>query len=172
MTKKLVIILSIFCLVVLTSGAVFATNITHDVENTLNGAKNGVQNMVQDTGKAIEGAKDGVGDMMNNAGKGMENMARGVGNVVEGTKNGIEDMLHEGTDDIKDMGRDTKTDVQGTETRGTDAYTAIRTTAADAINATNRTNNITTWVILAVACAIVALLVWYYGTQTNNKDNY
>lgn len=165
MTKKLVIILSIFCLITLASGAVFATNISQD-------AKNGVEGMAQDAGKAMEGVKDGASNMMSNAGKGMENMARGIGNTVEGAKNGIEDMLHEGENDAKDMGKDVKQDTQGTQVKGTDAYTAIRTTAADAINATNRTNNITTWVILAVACAIVAMLVWYYGTQTNNKDNY
>lgn len=172
MTKKLVIILSIFCLITLASGAVFATNISQDAKNTVNGAKNGVEGMAQDAGKAMEGVKDGASNMMSNAGKGMENMARGIGNTVEGAKNGIEDMLHEGENDAKDMGQDVKQDTQETQARGTDAYTAIRTTAADAINATNRTNNITTWVILAVACAIVAMLVWYYGTQTNNKDNY
>lgn len=172
MTKKLVIILSIFCIITFATGAVFATNISKDTENTLNGAKNGVENMVKDTGNAMEGARDGIGGMVNNAGKGMENMARGIGNTVEGAKNGIGDMLHEGEDDVKDMGRDVEQGAQGTVGASSDMYTAIRTTAADAINSTNRAHNIVTWVVLAVACASVVLLVWYYGTQTRNKDNY
>ena len=47
MLKKSLIILSVFCLITLTSSLVFASNIVEGAENTLRDIGNGIGDMVQ-----------------------------------------------------------------------------------------------------------------------------
>lgn len=175
MVKKSIIAFFLFVVCILMTSSVFATNITNAAGNTLEGIKDGVQNMVTDTGNTMEHTKDGIGNAMENAGNGLENMARDAGNAMENAKDGITNMLHDGEDGVKRAEDDVENTADGiargmTGTDG-DGYTATRTSAADA-RTTAATNNATIWIVLAVAGAIIVALIWYYATQTNNTDRY
>ena len=142
MLKKSLIILSVFCFMVFTSSLVFATNIVEGAENTLNDIGNGIRSMVDDATNSVEDVKDGATNMVN-------------------------DMRN----DTDSMENDMRTDDNQTGITGgtdNDGYTASRTGAnAEASN----TNTAIVWVVLAIAGAIIIALVWYYGTQTSDRNN-
>ena len=50
-------------------------------------------------------------------------------------------------------------------------YTASRTTASDVTNR-NGAASATTWIVLAIVGIAIIALVWYYGTQKTDRDNY
>lgn len=142
MTKKSLIVFSIFCIITLLSMPIFAAN---GAENTLNNIKDGVQNMANDAGRAMEGVKDGAENVVSDIGNG----ARNVG---EAAKNTMQDM--------------TRTDNNYGNSRG---YNVARTSAT---NAANGLNDAMVWVILGVTGAIIIALVWYYGRQSTHDDRY
>ena len=150
MTKKSLIAVFVFCLIALISTSVFASNIVDGVAgNTLNGIRDGVQNMTNDAGGALENAKDGIENMINND----ENTSNFTDNDAVGM-----------TDNSTD---------EGTTNTGMSAgnYTASRTTASDMTNG-NGANTATTWIVLAIVGIVIIALVWYYGTQKSDRDNY
>ena len=57
MAKKSLIAISIICLIAIIASPVFASSAMNATGNTLNGIKNGVQNMANDTGSAMNDAK-------------------------------------------------------------------------------------------------------------------
>lgn len=142
--KKTLITLSIFCLIAVISCPVFASNIEQGAENTLNGIRDGVQNMVNDAGNSIGRAKDGIS------------------NVITDGENAVNNMTN--NDDNNDMNNYDNTN-SNTMNNGTDDYTASRT--ASATDITN-TNNATVWTVLAIAAIIIIALVWYYTVQSKN----
>ncbi len=155
MLKKSLIILSVFCLIVFLSTACFATNLVEGTKNALDSAGNGVEAMVNGAEGAMENAKNGMGNMMSDMGEGMQNVM----------------------DDVKDgMGNDDMTNHDTTGMTGTDdgGYNAERTATTRAISADGAsagTNSAFVWIVLAIAAVIIVALVWYYGTQTENRRN-
>jgi len=147
MLKKCLFIVSIFCLIIFASSTVFAANITQGAGNVLNGARNGVEHLVNGTTNAARSAKDGVSNIMDD-----------LGNDAERGKDHFED----------DMTRDDNKDMTNGDNQG---YTATRT-AADAGNAVGGASNAFLWVILAIVAVVIVALVWYYGTQTENRSNH
>ena len=92
MAKKSLITFFVFCLIAVISTNVFAMNISEGATNTLNGIRDGVQNMANDAGGALENAKDGIENMMNNDGNttgSTDNDAMGMtdNSTDEGTTN-------------------------------------------------------------------------------------
>lgn len=161
MIKKSLIFILLFSLIALATLPVFATNITSDAENTLNGIRDGFQNMVNDTGNSVERAKDGIGNVINDGKNHIENGARDLGNGLENITNDV------------DENSNSESMESGTNNEGiagtTDGYTASRTSATDTIN----TSNTTIWTVLAIVGIVIVALVWYYGSQVqNNRDNY
>lgn len=149
MAKKSLITVFVFCLIALISTNVFAMNISEGATNTLNGIRDGVQNMANDAGGALENAKNGIENMMNND-----------GNTAGSTDNDAMGMTDNSTD-------------EGTTNNGATAgdYTASRTTASDVTNRNGMTSA-TTWIVLAIVGIAIVALVWYYGTQKSDRDNY
>lgn len=146
MVKKSIIAILLFCIAVFISSTAFASNLVNATGNTLNGIRDGVQNMASDAGNAMENAKDGISNM-----------------------------LHDGEDSVK-RAEDNMENTAGTVGRdmGTDddGYTSTRTSATDALGTTRTNNTVAIWTILALAGAIIIALIWYYATQTNNTDRY
>lgn len=143
-----------FILLLLTILISFSTisfaNMANDVKNTVNGATNtvvdGAQNLTEDVRSGIENAENAI-----------ENGARNIGNAI--------------TDDANDVMRtdnnnNNSTNDNSDNTNGT-AYTATRTTAAD-ITGAARTTSMWTWIILAIAAAVIVGLVWYYAAERND----
>lgn len=85
MLKKSLIIVSIFALMLFISTPVFASNMMHGAENTLNNIKGGVQNMAQDAGDAMGRAKDGISNVASD----MKDRAQNMGQDV---KRGVTDV--------------------------------------------------------------------------------
>ena len=151
MTKKSLILISIFCLIALISSPVFAANIVEGTENTLNNIKGGVQSMVNDAGNGLERARDGISNVVNDG----VNGAKTMGNDA---KNAINDATAGMTDGDRDTARD---------------YTATRTSMTETTNSTNIASSTTVWLVLAITGIIIVALIWYYGSQVNNhRENY
>ena len=161
MIKKSFITILVFSIIAIITYPVFATNVTSDAENTLNGIKEGVQNMISDTGNSVERAKNGIGNALNDGKDYIENGARDLGN---GTENVVNDM--ERDTNMEGMTGGTNGDGRATGT----GYNVARTSASDIIN----TSNTTIWTVLAIVGIVIVALVWYYGSQVqnNNRDNY
>lgn len=175
MVKKSIIAILLFCIAVFISSTAFASNLVNATGNTLNGIRDGVQNMASDAGNSMERAKDGIGGAMENAGDGLENMAHNAGSAMENAKDGISNMLHDGEDGVR-RAEDDMENTAGTVGRDMDSdmdgYTATRTSATDALGTTRTNNTVAIWTVLALAGAIIIALIWYYATQTNNTDRY
>ena len=152
MLKKSLIILFAFCLVLFTSSICFASNIMQDMQAGLDNIGNGMEN-------AVNGAKNTVGDAKN----GVENMMSDMGRGIEGAMNNAED----------DMTNDDPTGMNG---ENGDGYSADRTSAttraiSDTSAAGSGTGSSFVWIVLAIAAVIIVALVWYYGTQTEKRNN-
>lgn len=164
MLKKSLIILSIFCLIILSSSAVLAGNIADNIgnatQNTARGIGNGIQDLV-----------DGAGNVMQNVGNGISNMMSNTDNDVTNMDDNMDNTENTDMSDDNSNGNDemTNDNLGGTMEGSTpDSYTAART--SDVQNTLNVDHTIV-WVVLAVAAAIIIALVWYYATQTNDINN-
>lgn len=147
MKKKLfiaAILLSIFTFAFIPN--VFANT---GMDNAVNGIRNfvgGAENVVEDAGKGVvDGVKDGVNAVGN-----------GARDVVNGIDNG--------------MNRDNRT--TGV-TMNNGGYTATRTSADTGATGLfgNVSNDIWTWMVLAIVGIIIVALVMYYAKQ-NNMTTY
>ena len=127
-------------------------NMSNDVKNTVNGATNtvidGAQNLTEDVRKGIGNAEDAI-----------ENGARNIGNAIT---DGANDVMGTNNNNNNNNNDDNSDNANGT------AYTATRTTAADITGAT-RTTSMWTWIILAVAAAVIVGLVWYYAAERTER---
>ena len=151
MLKKSLIILFAFCIVLFTSSICFASNMMQDMQTGLDNIGNGMEN-------AVNGAKDAAG----NAKNGMENMMRDMEGGIQGAMdNAKEDMTNFGATET---------------TNDNSGYTAGRTSETRAISDTSAmastgANSSFVWIVLAIAATIIVALVWYYGTQTEKRNN-
>ena len=144
MKKKLfitAIILAIFTFAFIPN--VFANT---GMDNAVNGIRNfvgGAENVVEDAGKgAVNGIKDGV---------------NAIGNGARDVTNGIDN----------GMNRDNRTSGITTDNNG--GYTATRTSADTGATGLfgNVSNDVWTWMVLAIVGIIIVALVMYYAKQNN-----
>ena len=140
MKKKLfitAIVLAIFTFAFIPN--VFANT---DMDNAVNGIRNfvgGAENVMEDAGKSVvNGVKDG---------------ANAVGNGARDVANGIDN----------GMNRDNRT------SGNNGGYTATRTSADTGATGLfgNVSNDVWTWMVLAIVGIIIVALVMYYAKQNN-----
>lgn len=161
MIKKSLIVIFLITIIALISSPVFATNVMNATGNTLNGIKDGVQNMTNDAGNAMGDMKDGAANVVNGVGGAIKNAGEGVKNVVSDVGEGAHNMVSDTTNSTIDTNYNT------VGTRGiTDNYNTSRTAATDTIASSN--NNLVIWTVLGIATAAIVALVWYYAAQINN----
>ncbi len=139
-------------LAVLSFAFVSYTSAANGMDNAVNGIRNfvgGTENVVEDAGKGIaNGIKGGV----NAIGNGAKNVTNGIENGMNRDNNQNDNMRTTGTIDGNNGG-----------------YTATRT-STDAGNTGlfgNVSNNVWTWMVLAIAGIIIVALVMYYAKQNN-----
>ncbi len=140
--KRKAFILLILSILISFSTISFA-NMANDVKNTVNGATNTV----------VDGSKNLVEDIRN-----------GIGNAENAVENGAQDIgtaITDGANDI--MG--TNNNINNTNNTNNSGYTVARTTTADAIETDVMTSSMWTWIIIAIAGAVIVGLVWYYAVQ-------
>ena len=117
-----------------------------DMDNAVNGIRNfvgGAENVMEDAGKSVvNGVKDG---------------ANAVGNGARDVANGIDN----------GMNRDNRTSSMTTDNNG--GYTATRTSADTGATGLfgNVSNDVWTWMVLAIVGIIIVALVMYYAKQNN-----
>ena len=115
------------------------------MDNAVNGIRNfvgGTENVMENAGKGVvNGVKDGV----NAVGNGARDVANGIDNGMN-RDNRISDM-----------------------TPNNGGYTATRTSADTGATGlfANVSNNIWTWMVLAIVGIIIVALVMYYAKQNN-----
>ena len=139
-----------FILLILTAiisiSTVCLANTGNDIKNAVNGA----------TSTVVDGAQNLT-----------EDVRSGIGNAENAIENGARDIGTAITDGVNDVMR---TDINNdTDNANTTGYTATRTTAADVTGTNTMTFSMWTWIILAIAAAIIVGLVWYYGMQHNDR---
>ncbi len=123
------------------------------------------------------------------ANNGMENAANDVRNFVGGAENAIEDAgkdaangIRSGINAIGDGAKNLTNDTQngmsgmdeGTGTTGTGDYTATRT-GSDTDGAgllTGVSNNVWTWLVIAIVGIVIVALVMFYAKQNTNVTTY
>lgn len=149
--KKKCLIITIL-LAVLSFAFVSYTSAATNMDNAVNGVRNfvgGAENVVEDAGKGVaNGIKDGV----NAIGNGARNVTTGIENGMSHDNNSNDTMRTTGTIDGDNGG-----------------YTATRT-STDAGSAGlfgNVSNNVWTWMVLAIAGIIIVALVMFYAKQNN-----
>lgn len=111
-------------------------------------------------------ATDG-NNLANNAGNAVKDLGNGASQAVKDTGDNVGNAVSNVGNDIGAMGNDVRKKVENTGNMitNTNDYEATRTAA----NVNNQaTNNVWTWVILAIIVAIIIALVWYYSAQNNN----
>lgn len=152
MYKKLILSA---CTLLATIVFTFSISLANDGANMLEGAANGVRNVVGGTENAIEGAAGGVSNTAKNMTNGMENGANSVTNSMKNSTGTTKDT----NDNANNKG-----------------YVATRTsTDANTGAATfmGMTATTWTWLIMGIAAIAIVALVWYYGNQlkTSNYDD-
>lgn len=123
-----------------------------NMDNAVNGIRNfvgGTENVIEDAGKGVaNGIKDGV---------------NAIGNGAKDVTNGIENgMSHDGN-------RNDTMRTTGTIDGNNGGYTATRTstdTGAAGLFG-NVSNNVWTWMVLAIVGIVIVALVMYYARQNN-----
>lgn len=149
MNKKILITLSIFCLLIMTICSYsFAAN------DGMNNAKNAVMNAGNAVGSAVEGAKNAVVD----GAKGITNGAATLGKDAANT-----------TKNIGNDAKNTVGTVTGTLDNGRSDYTATRTATTND-NLFGMSNTAWTWLILGIVGIVIVALVWYYGAQYEHRN--
>ncbi len=138
-----------FALVSYTFAANGMDKAVNDVRNFVGGA----ENVVEDAGK---GAVDGIRDGINTIGNGANDVARDVEN---GMNNGGDN-------------RQSDDNMGTTGTMGTgNGYTATRTSTDSGNGAAgflgNVSNNVWTWLIIAIVGIVIVALIMYYAKQSN-----
>lgn len=109
--------------------------------------------------------RTGISNMVNDGINGTKNMAEGAMNMAEGAMNMTEGAMNA----VGDAAMGDVRDNAAFSTTGN--YTAARTSMTDTQSG-NITNSAAFWMIIAVSIVIIVALVWYYMTQTNDRETY
>ena len=145
MRKSLLLFSLIVAMLLIFSTFSFANN---NIMDGLNSAGSTVKNMVDDAGNTI---RSGVED---------------IGNGIKNGANDVENGIATGTLDIDTSMRDTTSGATSD-----DSYTATRTSATDD-NVMGMSVTSWTWLIFGIVGILIVALVWYYGSQYENNNNY
>ena len=115
----------------------FAILLLSPISFANNEVKNGIHSVTDTVVDGVERMGEDIRNGISNAENTIENGASAIGTAV--------------TDGVNDM--------------ATDTYTATRTSASDVTTGNNDNAVLWTWIIVAVAAAVIIGLVWYYATQ-------
>lgn len=150
--KILISTLIIMLLTLVLSFNAFATN------NAMDSMRNAATNFGDAIGNTATKAKDTIVNGTQN----LANDAKNLGNnMMNGTNND--------TMNTTNNGNTWGTTNNGDNNNNNDDYTATRT-ATDGTGLFGMNNNVSTWVILGIVGAVIVGLVWYYGSQYENRD--
>lgn len=152
MTKKLFAIIIAFLTILFTSSIIFAEDNNSaggEWDDSIDKTKNTMHNI----GNGVESAISGVMDSGRNMGNNIMNMGGNNGNNT--------------------------TTATTTRTDNGSRYSAVRTsTNGTTSNLFGLSNMAWTWIIMIIATAVIVSLIYYYGSQfenktttMNNKDN-
>ncbi len=141
------IILSII-LLLLTSVSFANGNMSKDVSNVTQSAKNTLGNIAN-------GARNVVGDTENT----VENVAKDAKNTVTGSVNDVENSAENVANDTQNM---------MTDNESSTTYDATRTSTEGNFMGISASN--WTWIILAIVGLAIVGLVWYYGAQYEHTN--
>lgn len=153
MSRKIIIISTIFVIVCLFSSICFANteNVTDATKNTTVNLRDEITNSIDKTENSTRNLTQDVmtkgGQMINGAGNMINNMTGNTNNNNNATNN-----------------NDTTNNNAG--------YNTTRTAVDDAYFGTVGMDTTTwLWIILAIAAIIIVASVWYYAMQTSHIDD-
>ncbi len=154
MRKSLLLFSLIVAILLIFSTFSFANN---DISNGLNNAGRTVKNMINDAGNSIKSGVEDIGNGINN----------GASMVQNGVNNGASMMQNEVDNGAQNVGNT----MYGTSGTSNDGYTATRTSATDG-NLMGMSSTSWIWLIFGIVGIVIVALVWYYGSQYENTNNY
>lgn len=155
MNKKVLISISLFIVLLLTTVSCFANiNLESEIQSSANRSEETLQN-----------AGDGIKNIATDIGAGIKDTAQGIGN-------GIEDVI-DGSDNDHGTGTVTESSneaVGSTEmTIGESSDYAATRTSTDMLTGTTMTNTAWVWLILGIVGIAIVALTWYYVSQNNDN---
>ena len=160
MTKKVFALIITFLMIIFTSSIIFAEeNMTAEWDDSVDKTKNTMHNI----GNGIESAVDGVVDMGRNVVNGVTNNNMMNNDNNTGSNNN-------GNNNSNNNNNSTAAGI----TTNNSNYTAMRTSTA--ANTTNTglfglSNTAWTWIIMIITAAVIVSLIYYYGSQFENKTS-
>lgn len=160
MKKSIFIISFIMFLLIFSFSCVFANNDSETLVNNVRNAVGGAENVVEDAAKGTAGAiKDGFNTVGNKTTEDVGNNVKNMGNnAANDAKYMGDNMINDGNDIVN----------EATSLRPDDDYTATRT--SNDTDANFMTNNVWTWIILAIIAIIIIAVIWYYATKNNTNN--
>lgn len=150
MNKKILITISIFCLLMMT-----LCSFTLAANNDMVNAKNAVMNAGNSVGNAVVSAKNAVVD----GAKGITNGATTLGKDAANT-----------TQNLGNDARNTAGAVAGSLDNNNNDYTASRTATNADSNLLGMSTTTWAWLILGIVGIVIVALVWYYGAQYEHRN--
>ena len=145
MTKKVILILTVFALLMFTSSLSLATNVLQDAGNGIRNIVGGAENVVED---AVGGTANAVRDGFNNGGNMVQNATENMRSRATSTNENNKTMP---------------------ATRNGNGYTATRTSDTATFAGMNATA--WTWFIMGIVTIAIVALIWYYGNQRDTNVN-
>lgn len=146
MLKKAVIFIMTICFLLMLSTNVLATNNNGVVGNIVNDAKNTISNGATNIRDTFNDGANNLRNTTENIGNTTMNGMNAVGNTITNTTNTV-------ANDVAD-------------TSNTAGYTATRT----AQNTDGMMSNTWMWIIIAIAAVVIIGAIWFYATQSNDRD--
>ena len=115
-----------------------------------------------------------IGNEMSNSWDKMGNTAENMGNNIQGAMNSVGNFMgiNNNTDNTTDNYNHINNVTANTTDTNVTNYTATRTAAGGTTNGFFGMNNtMWTWVIVAILGIAIVGLVWYYGSQTAERNH-
>ena len=166
MTKKIFTIIIAFFTILFTSSIIFAED-NNSVRSEWNDSIDKTKNTMHNIGNGVESAISGVMNAERNMGNDMINN----GNDKNNDNNYNNPMSSASTN----MGnKNTNNTVATTTMDGNNGsgsrYSAVRTsTTTHTNNLFGLSNTAWTWIVMIIATAVIVSLIYYYGSQYENK---
>lgn len=171
MAKKSLISFCLFIALLLATPFVFAeNNLGNEMQNSFDKAQNSVGNF----GNAVGGA---ISDVTNNISEGFSSIMNDDkstnGTMGVTTNRNTTNNMNNTNNGYRTNTSNSNTGT-GTNTGTTGNYTATRTATSTNVNGTGLSDTAIIWIVLGITAVVIVALVWYYGTQENNrtKNNY
>lgn len=156
--KKKVLLFTLLCILCLGSIS-FANNIGQDL-----------QNLGNDTGKAIEGAVNNVKNGAENIGNNIGSEVNQSGDKVKNETNnmGMTNSMNNATNEVRNSGEKISNEARDMTDNG---YTATRTSTTNDGTGLMNDRNMWVWAIIILAAVGIIAMIWYYFSQKNQYDN-